>query len=108
MNRNTLLSLIAGLAGGLLVHYAAPPTAFAQDQTPVTKEVRAQSFTLVDSANHTLGTFTAEPATGFGAPQGTSIPGQKIRIPARIVLRDSGGKEIWTAGGSSMLPLSTR
>jgi len=95
MNRNTLLSLLAGLAGGLAVHYAAPPTAFAQDQAPVTKAVRAQSFVLVDPSNHALGTFTAEPRPGFGPL-------------ARIVLRDSGGKEIWSAGGSSVQPLSLR
>jgi hypothetical protein len=99
MNRNTLLSLLAGLAGGLAVHYTAPPTAFAQDQAPVTKpatkEVRAQSFVLVDSSNHALGTFTAEPRPGFGPL-------------ARIVLRDSGGKEIWSAGGTSVQPLSLK
>ena len=62
---NTKLSvasaLFAGLLGGLLTRYIAPPVAFAQDQASITKELRAQSFTLVDSSDHAIGTFTAEP-----------------------------------------------
>ena len=56
------LALVAGLLGGLLTRYIAPPATFAQNQAPITKEMRAQSFTLVDSSDHTLGVFTAEPA----------------------------------------------
>ena len=55
------LGLGAGLLGGLLTRYIAPPAAHAQDQAAVAKEIRAQSFTLVDEFNHTAGTFTYEP-----------------------------------------------
>ena len=54
------IALVTGLLGGILTRYAAPPTAFAQATAPAPKEVRAQSFTLVDSANRTVGTFTTE------------------------------------------------
>ena len=108
MNRtfNVALALAAGLLGGLLTHYIAPSAAFAQVQAPpspvpgvpnnrpITKEIRAQSFTLVDQADHTVGTFTVEP---------------DLRVRrARIVLRDSNGREIWSAGGSAILPLNER
>lgn len=112
MNRtfNVALALSAGLLGGLLTHYIAPPAAFAQVQAPslpvpgvpnnrpITKEIRAQSFTLVDQADHTVGTFTVEPAPVR----------RDFRLGARVVLRDSNGREIWSAGGSAILPLSER
>jgi hypothetical protein len=34
------VALVAGLLGGLLTRYIAPPAAFAQDQAPITKERR--------------------------------------------------------------------
>ena len=52
------LALAAGFIGGLLTRYIAPPVALAQNQAPITKEIRAQSFTLVDPSDHTVGTFT--------------------------------------------------
>lgn len=58
------IALLAGLLGGMLARYVAPPTAFAQNPTPVPKEIRAQSFTLVDPANRVVGTFTSD----LGAP----------------------------------------
>ncbi len=60
MNNKLVIAfaLVAGLVGGLLARYLAPPSAFAQNQAPVTKELRAQSFTLVDSSNRTVGTFS--------------------------------------------------
>ena len=42
------LALVADFIGGLLTRYIAPPVALAQNQPPITKEIRAQSFTLVD------------------------------------------------------------
>ena len=54
------LALIAGLTGGLLARYVAPQAAFAQNQAPVMQEIRAQSFTLVDSSNRVVGTFTSD------------------------------------------------
>ena len=86
-------ALFAGLAGGMLTRYIAPPPVFAQTQTPVTKEVRAQSFVLVDAAGRAAGTFSAD-AAGAGLS------------PYRIVLRDANGSEIWSAGGSAIRPLA--
>ena len=108
---NVTLALAAGLLGGQLTHYIAPLAAFAQVQVPpspapgvpnnrpITKEIRAQSFTLVDQADHTVGTFTVEPAPPVR---------RDFKVGARIVLRDSSGREIWSAGGSAILPLSER
>jgi hypothetical protein len=100
------LALAVGLLGGLLTRYIAPPATSAQTQapvtTPVTTEIRAQRFTLVDSSDHTLGVFTAEPASKAVNP----YPGG--RTPMRIVLRDSNGREIWSAGGSGIRPVTER
>jgi hypothetical protein len=108
-----VLALAAGLLGGLLTRYIAPPIAFAQNQAPVTKEIRAQSFALVDPSDRVVGAFTAEPLYGApgifvlprqGTPNDQGVP--QIRRPMRIVLRDSNGREIWSAGGSEVRPLS--
>ena len=108
---NVGLALAAGLLGGQLTHYIAPSAAFAQVQAPpspvpgvpnnrpITREIRAQSFTLVDQADHTVGTFTVEPAP---------LVRRDFKVGARIVLRDSYGREIWSAGGSAIQPLSER
>ena len=91
------LALVAGSVGGLLTHYIAPPVALAQNQAPITKEIRAQSFTLVDPSDHTVGTFSYEPA-----------PDPRPMTPPRIVLRDSVGRELWSAGGSGIRRLSEK
>jgi hypothetical protein len=107
------LGLGAGLLGGMLTRYIAPPAAHAQDQAVVSKEVRAQSFTLVDQFNHTAGTFDYEPLSGPRAipenlfPGGRGVP-DRVR-PGRIVLRDSNGREIWSAGGNARIqPVTER
>jgi hypothetical protein len=97
-------AILAGLTGGMLTRFVAPAPVFAQAPAQVlpgpvpvpalpavTKEIRAESFTLVDHFGNVAGTFAAE-STG-------------IRRPARIVLRDSQGHEIWSAGGSAIRPL---
>ena len=94
------LALVAGLVGGLLTRYIVPPVALAQNQAPITKEIRAQSFTLVDPSDHTVGTFTYEPA-----PRSFAI---RPTTPPRIVLRDSGGRELWSAGGTGIHRLSEK
>jgi hypothetical protein len=38
------LALGAGLLSGLLTRYIAPPAASAQNQAPITKEIRAAEF----------------------------------------------------------------
>jgi hypothetical protein len=105
------LGLAAGLVGGLLTRYIAPPAAHAQDQAAVAKEIRAQSFTLVDEFDHTAGTFSYEPAPGarmmLQRPPSFNQPAPRVR-PGRIVLRDSNGREIWSAGGNGLIPVSER
>jgi hypothetical protein len=101
MNKTVALALAAGLLGGMLTRYIAPPTAYAQNPAPQTAPaaIRAQSFVLVDQSDQTIGTFSVVPGPlgPFGRP-----------ILPRIVLRDFGGREIWSAGGSPMQPLTIR
>ena len=52
------LALAAGLAGGILSQYIAPALVHAQAQTPMPKEIRAQSFTLVDASGNRVGALT--------------------------------------------------
>ena len=59
------VALFAGLVGGLLTRYIAPPPVFAQTQNAQSahpSELRARRFVLVDTSDETLATFTAEPA----------------------------------------------
>ncbi len=93
------VALASGFLGSLLTRYVAPPPAFAQNQ-PAAKpaqEIRAQSFTIVDRADHTIATFEYDPgntAHRYGPP--------------RIELRDADGRVLWTAGGIGIQPLSQR
>ena len=103
MDKSTLvIALAAGLLGGLLSRYIAPQPAFAQN---VTKEIRAQSFTIVDPADRVIGTFTTN--VPFPPPGARRIPRDRTASPNRIVLRDSDGREIWSAG-LILRPLSQR
>ncbi len=97
------VGLVAGLLGGLLGRYLAPPPAFAQNQTPVTKEIRAQSFTFVDQANRSVGTLTVEAVLPLsGAKSSPQFPDQGSS-GTRIVLRDASGREIWSAGDTGQV-----
>lgn len=105
-----IMALAAGLAGGMLSRYVAPPATHAQAPQPApwSAEVRAQSFVLVDSANRTIGTFTFDP---LSVPRSLNVPnGGVVTIPrpTRIVLRDQSGREIWSAGGTGIHPASER
>ena len=84
MNRTFFLSLAlgAGLLGGVLSRYVAPVPAFAQATTQ--KEIKSQSFVLVDDKDNIVGTF--KPSAD--------------RRPA-VVLLDRDGREIWRAGVSA-------
>jgi hypothetical protein len=94
------LSLFAGILGGALTRYVAPVPVLAQNnQSTATKEIRAQSVTLVDGMNQTVGTFTIAPDPRWQPANGSG---------SRIVLRDSRGREIWSAGGSSFRELTDR
>jgi len=103
---NVAVALFAGLAGGMLTRFIAPAPVFAQAPVqgglpapapspvtpgPVTYEIRAERFALVDHSGKVVGTFASESAG--------------VRSPSRIVLRDSYGHEIWGAGGSAIRPL---
>jgi hypothetical protein len=106
MNNNLTVSLalLAGLAGGMLTRFMAPAPVFAQAPvqtlpgptapapkapTPVMKEIFAESFALVDQDDNVVGTFAVEP--------------KGVRRPARVVLLDAYGREIWSAGGTTGL-----
>jgi hypothetical protein len=86
------LSIVAGLFGGLLSHYVWPQPVQAQIQLqiPAPKEVRAQSFVLVDDKGKVQGVFTFNEPTN-GRPS--------------VELFDGNGREIWSAGGSPLRPL---
>ena len=86
MNRklNLSLALAAGLLGGLLSHYITPAPVLAQTQAP--KEMKSQSFVLVDEKNNVVGTFKPLDDPIAGAPT--------------VVLLNRNGRELWRAGVS--------
>jgi hypothetical protein len=94
-----VLSLGAGILGGMLTRYVAPPSVAAQDQAPVAKEMRAQSFVLVDPSNRVVGTFMTEPSRSLRVDR---LPEPGEAIPRHVVLRDSGGRVIWSTDGRVM------
>ncbi len=107
MNKTVLLALIAGLVGGMATRYIAPPTAFAQDQAAATKEIRAQSFTLVDSTDQAIGSFTTEAIPNRFRAMITGPNSTIQRLPEmRVVLRDARGREMWSAESDAVRPLS--
>lgn len=77
--RNAVLSFAAGLLGGAISHYVTPQLVHAQSQAP--KELRAESFVLVNEKGAVLGTLSDE----GGRPS--------------LRLFDERGREIWSAGG---------
>jgi|HubBroStandDraft_1064217.scaffolds.fasta_scaffold40919_2 hypothetical protein len=82
------LTLSAGLLGGLLSRYIAPPAVLAQAGPQ--KELRAQSFVLVDEKNNVVGIF--KPSESQNGGFGTT---------PTVVLMDRSGREIWRAGLST-------
>jgi len=74
--RSLLLSIAAGLVGGMVPLILQPLTAHAESQAP--EEIRAQRFTLVDNRGTTFGSFSFDES---GRPQ--------------IVIRDRSGHEVW-------------
>ena len=93
---NVALALVAGLVGGVISRYIAPPAVMAQNATPVTKEIRAENFVIVDVAGKTIATFAFGRGTNAGHPSAGGI----------VVLRDSDGHEIWSAGGTQFRTLT--
>jgi hypothetical protein len=90
MNRTATvaLALSAGLMGGLFARYIGPDAVHAQAQTPAPKEIRAQSFVLVNDQGVAFGLM------GFD-PQGHPI----------IKLVGESGHTIWSTGPMSVLRL---
>ncbi|MBI2680285.1 MAG: hypothetical protein HYX25_04665 [Candidatus Solibacter usitatus] len=88
---NIALTLAAGLLGGLLSRYLAPSPAFAQTQAPVPvpREVRAQSFILVNKEGKPLGRI------GFDSDG----------LPV-ITLVDEDGRTLWSTKASLLLQSS--
>jgi hypothetical protein len=62
MNRkmNFTLALLAGLLGGVLSRYLIPTPVFAQAQAPAPREIRAQSFVLVNKEGTPLGLMAVD------------------------------------------------
>lgn len=80
-----VLSLAAGLLGGVLSHYVWTQPVHAQSLASAPSEIRAQSFVLVDNKG------VVEGVLSFDQPN--------KRVPATIKLLDGTGREIWRAGG---------
>jgi hypothetical protein len=78
--RNFVLSLAAGLLGGILSSYISPQLVRAQSQPA--PEIQAQRFSLVNQNGVTLGAFSFD---SQGRP--------------RICLRDQDGHEAWSVVG---------
>jgi hypothetical protein len=87
---NLGLAIAAGLFGGVLSHYIWTQPVQAQNQTPAPKEVRAQSFVVVNDKGEIQGVLT------FGKAKGDRTS---------VKLYDAKGREIFTAGGDQMRPL---
>lgn len=82
MNKRTVvLSMAAGLLGGVASHYLTPELVHAQSKNPAPKEIRAESFVLVNEKGVVLGTLADE----GGRPA--------------LKLFDEHSQEIWSAGG---------
>ena len=103
---NVPLVVAAGILGALFTRYVAPMPASAQNQPSPPTEIRAQSFTLVDAQDHSVGSFGFEPLPSVSFPR-PGFPGTG-RPQFRIVLRDSSGREIWSASNDPVRPLSER
>jgi hypothetical protein len=91
MNRtmNVTLALAAGLLGGLISRYLAPTPVFAQAPAPAPREVRAQSFILVNKQGKPLGRI------GFDSDG----------LPV-ITLVDEDGRTLWSTKASLLLQSS--
>jgi hypothetical protein len=85
-------SIAAGLLGGVFSHYVWTQPVQAQNQTPAPKEVRAESFVVVNDKGEVQGVLT------FGEPKNGRTS---------VKFYDSKGREIFTAGGDQMRPLSS-
>ena len=88
-----ILCLFVGLCGGILSRYLWIPPVLAQAQTPTPKEVRSQSFVIVDEMGQVQGVFTSDHQPAWNGR-------------SRIKLVDPSGRVIWSAPASAG-PLSS-
>jgi hypothetical protein len=51
------LALAAGFLGGIISQHITPPRVFAQSPSPAPKEIRAESFVIVDANGKPRGAF---------------------------------------------------
>ena len=88
MNRkvNFTLALAAGLLGGVLSRYLTPTPVFAQAQAPAPREIRAQSFLVVNKQGAPLGRI------GFDSD---GLP--------NITLVDEDGRTIWSTKATVLM-----
>ena len=92
-----ILALAAGFVGSALFHGLTLVSVHAQAPNAPPKEIRAQSFVLVDDSNKTLGRFAIRyPASPSSERYGFGY----------IQLFDSSGNELFTAGGMRVRPAS--
>lgn len=86
MSKTTVaFAFAAGLLGGLASRYLSPQPVHAESNP---REVRAQSFVLINEQGVVLGTFSEE-------------AGQPV-----LKLLNANGREVWRAGGKSTVRVS--
>jgi len=65
-NKTTIvLALAAGFIGGTISQHIAPPPVYAQPQIPVPREIRAESFVIVDTHGVPRGAFAVNERNGW-------------------------------------------
>jgi len=94
---NLILALVAGFVGSAVFHGLSSVSVYAQVPTIPPKELRAQSFVLVDDSNTALGRF----AIRYPASESS----QRYKF-GYIQLFDSLGNELFTAGGMRPRPVT--
>lgn len=88
---NILLCLAAGLLGGLLSHFVWIQLVHAQSHATAPKELRAQSFVLVNGDGEVRAVLT------YAKPEDA---------PVAVKLYNADGREIWSAGGRTITQLA--
>jgi hypothetical protein len=64
-NKTTfVLALAAGFLGGIVSQHIMPPPVYAQAQSPVPREIRAESFVIVDTNGVPRGAFAVNGKNG--------------------------------------------
>jgi len=92
-----ILALAAGFVGSALFHGLTLVSVHAQVPSAPLKEIRAQSFVIVDDSNQALGRF---------AIRYPSSASRERYEYGYIQLFDSSGNELFTAGGMRARPVS--